>query len=92
MMMADPAADLRLDQKSMTAVIALGDAITRTVRIARTLIESGRLVDLSGLERGVGLFCAKALDLPPELGRTVRPRLLALQADLDLLAAALHPP
>ena len=92
MMMADPAADLCFDQKAMTAVIALGDAITRTVRIARALIESGRLVDLSGLERGVGLFCAKALDLPPELGRAVRPRLLAFQADLDLLAGALHPP
>ncbi len=78
------------DAGSVQAAISLGEGLARTVCIARVLVENGRTVDMAGLDRGVGLFCAKALDLPPELGRALRPRLLSLLAETDQLTEALR--
>ncbi len=72
------------------SAISLGEGLARTVCIARLLVENGRTVDMAGLDRGIGLFCAKALDLPPELGRTLRPHLLALLTETDQLTEALR--
>ena len=68
----------------------MGEGLARTICIARILVEHGRTVDLAGLDRGVGLLCAKALDLPVEAGRTIRSHLAALLAEADVLAEALR--
>ena len=66
------------------------DGATSTLRVARGLLEGGRRVDLEGLDRVIGVLCARALDLPPDEGRAVRPRLALLLADLDALSLALQ--
>ena len=66
--------------------------ISATLRIARGLIEGRRQVELAGLDAMVGLLCARVLDLPPEQGRALRPRLALLLTELDGLAGALPPP
>lgn len=85
--------DPKFDERNMAHVTALADAITRMLRLSRELVGSGRMVDLTGLDRAIGLLCAKALDLQPEFGRALRPRLAALLTDLDRMATALdgHP-
>ena len=47
-------------------------------------------MDLTGLEDQVGLLCAKALDLPPAEGRTMRGELVAVLARMDALTVALR--
>ena len=59
------------------------------VGIARALVEAGRAIDLTGLDRQVGLLCAKSLDLPPDDGRRVRPRLIALFGSMEALSRVL---
>ena len=76
----------------MAAAEALADGVSATLRIARGLIEGHRQVDLAGLEAMVGWLCARALDLPPEQGRALRPRLALLLTELDDLTGALAPP
>jgi hypothetical protein len=61
----------------------------RLIRITRTLVDSGRAVDLRGLEWNIGLACAKTLDLPPEQGKMLRPKLIELLGELDALKAAI---
>lgn len=46
-------------------VTDLGSRLSRTLGIARALAESGRQLDLRGIEDGVGQLCAQTLDLPP---------------------------
>jgi hypothetical protein len=76
----------------LTATAALADGVAATLRVTRALVDSNRAVDLAGFDGMVGLLCARALDLPPEQGRVLRPRLVALRDDLDALAVALEPP
>jgi hypothetical protein len=64
-------------------------AMERTLRLARTLVESHRNVDLAGLEERVGRLCAAALDLPPEEGQGFRVLFASVLAEIDALAAAL---
>jgi hypothetical protein len=73
----------------LTTTQDLTALLRATLRIARTLVENGRRVDLTGLDRQIGLACAKALDLPPEQGRTLRPLLVQLLEETDRLARAL---
>ena len=68
------------------------DGATSTLRIARGLLQSGRRVDLDGLDRVIGVLCARSLDLPPDGGRAMRVRLALLLADLDALSLALQAP
>ena len=70
-------------------VSGLAGGLGRTLRIARALLEADRLVSLDGLQPAVGLLCARALDLPPDLGRAMAPALADLLADMDALIAAL---
>ena len=67
-------------------VAARLDAINGTLRVARGLVRARRRIDLTGLDEDVGLLCAASLDLPPEQGRAMRPRLQAVLAQLDALA------
>jgi hypothetical protein len=46
-------------------------------------------VNLDGMDQMVGRLCARCLDLPPEEGRLLRPRLAELLSDIDALHAAL---
>lgn len=91
---SDPASLLTPSDPSavLTAAEELADGIAATLRMARALVDSQRAVDLGGFDRMVGLLCARALDLPPEQGRALRPRLIALLADLDGLSQAIPPP
>ena len=79
-----------LDPSGMNTMIGLGTNLSHMLRMTRALVAGGRNVDLMGLERQVGLLCAKSLDLPPEQGRALRPVLINLLADLDTLSSALH--
>ena len=81
--------DPQFDQRNMAHVTALADAITRMLKLSRELVGCGRVVDLTGLDHAIGLVCAKALDLQPDYGRALRPRLAALLRDIELMATAL---
>ena len=71
------------------AVRAMADELRQTVDVARALASSGRAIDLTGFDQQVGLLCAKSLDLPPDAGRSLRPRLIALSAALEELSRVL---
>ena len=72
------------------AVRELAEDLTNVVGVARTLVESGRLIDLTGLTDQVGLLCATALDLQPDEGRRMRPKLIALSESFEALMRALQ--
>ncbi len=78
------------DQDAMEAAIALSDAIERTISLARTMLDRGQPVDLTGLDGRIGLLCAKSLDLPPAMGRTMRPRLTSVLDALDEMTLVLN--
>lgn len=65
------------------------EGVAGLLRIARGMIDVGRRVQLDGLDQMVGRLCARCLDLPPEEGRALRPRLAALLAEIDALHATL---
>ena len=69
---------------------ALAEQVRNTVAIARALAGMGREVEIVGLDRMVGLLCAKTLDLPPDDGRAARPGLSAILAEIELLNATLR--
>ena len=69
--------------------VAVG--IVRVLNLALALTQSGRQVDLSGIDRQVGILCAQSLDLPPALGREMVPCLQSQIAVIDQLFAAIRP-
>ncbi len=73
----------------LTELRAFADGVTQTLGVARGLVDAGRYVDLAGLEDQIGLLCAKALDLPPEDGRTVRGELATVLVRVEALSSAL---
>ena len=78
------------DERNAAAALALADAIGRTLGITQQLIRIGRRVDLGGLDRAVGLLCAKTLDQRPDFGRDLRPRLSTLLQQIDELMTAVR--
>lgn len=76
----------------LAEVVAMAAGLTSTLGVARALAETGRRIDLSGLESQVGLLCARMLDLEPDEGRSARVELIRLRAELDALAAVLARP
>ena len=78
------------DAAALRTAIGMSEGLARTICIARVLVENGRTVDMAGLDRGIGLLCAKALDLPLESGRELRPHLSALLTVVDQLTEALQ--
>ena len=66
------------------------EALLQTLRLARALAGAERPTILDGFDRQVGLVCAKAMDLPPDRGRSVRPRLILLLAEVEAVTAQLH--
>lgn len=69
--------------------VGLLDAATHLLMLARALAQARRTLDLEGLDTLVGRACAACLDLPPQQGRALRPRLAALLAELDALGDAI---
>jgi hypothetical protein len=83
--------DPPLSDPPEAAAEALAEGVSRMLRVARGLLEGQRQIDLAGLDEMVGYLCARTLDLPPEQGRAMRPRLILLLAELDSLAGTLAP-
>ncbi len=75
--------------EALTSLRSFLEDLGNTISIARTLVQDGHRVDLAGFDLQVGLLCAKTLDLPPELGRGLRPDLEELLGSVDALAACL---
>ena len=89
---SEPPAVFPTPETPSEQVAALAQGLTGTLALARALAESGRRIDLTGLDSQVGLLCARALDLDPAEGRAVRVALIGLRAELDALAASLSRP
>lgn len=68
------------------------EAMSATLALAHGLVAAGRRVDLAGLDQEIGAICEAALALPEDDARALRPRLIAVRALVDELAAALAPP
>ncbi|MDR3538899.1 MAG: hypothetical protein P4L71_20560 [Acetobacteraceae bacterium] len=71
------------------ALLSFLEDMSNTMVIVHRLIDDGRTVDLTGLDAQIGLLCAKALDLPAEQGRFVRPALISLLRKVDSVSTAL---
>ena len=68
----------------------LATRLTRTLSLARALVQGGRTLDLTGVDDGIGMLCAQTLDLLPEDARDMLPLLHAVLGQVDLLSAAIH--
>lgn len=65
------------------------DAVATMLRLARGMVAAGRRVNLDGMDQMIGRLCARCLDLPPEEGRILRPRLAELLSEIDALHGVL---
>lgn len=74
----------------MRETLALAEEVRRVVSVAHAMLASGRPVNLSGLDRSVGLLCAKALDLPPEEGRALAVELASLVESIAVLSSIIR--
>ena len=77
------------NQALVDAVRSCMEQFGWTVDIARRLVEADKQVDLAGLDSEMGFVCARVLDLAPDAGRDLRPRLIDLLHQVDSLSAAL---
>ena len=68
------------------------DSLRGTLTMARILVETGRAIDLVGLEQDAASICATVRLLPREEALALRPLLLALLRDVTALAATLPEP
>jgi hypothetical protein len=73
-------------------LVTLAERLARTVAVARALILAGRVVDLAGIQDGIGLLCAKTLDLQPQQARHMLPALHEMRGQIDSLTLALRRP
>ncbi len=71
-------------------LMALAAQTLRLISVAQALAGSSRHIDLDGLERHVGLICAKALDLAPGRAGLMKIELRRLLDELDSLDAAMR--
>jgi len=78
------------DAERLDQVRGLLQGIDRLLDLASALARSGRRIELTGIDRRVGLLCAQALDLPQELGRSLIPGIEAQIRLLDNLSALLR--
>ncbi len=81
--------DQKDSESPLATVRACLEQFGHTLGIARSLVRAGKQVDLTGLDAEMGYVCARALDLPPDEGRAVRPELIGLRAEVDALSTAL---
>jgi hypothetical protein len=71
-------------------LIELSGRIQRTLGIATALVDGGRILDLSGIDDGIGILCAQTLDLAPGEARVMLPYLNAVLAQADRLSDAIR--
>lgn len=83
---------LRRMVTAAAASLAAIESLRAMLRITGALLQSGRRVDLAGLDAEAARLCAAIGLLPREEARPLRPALEALLRDLDRLAAALPRP
>jgi hypothetical protein len=69
----------------LAAVQSLIQGLGQMLRVAGALVQAGRNVDLAGIDRQIGLLCAKALDLPTPDGRKCHRQLVELRDQIDAL-------
>ncbi|TCZ63649.1 hypothetical protein [Roseicella aquatilis] len=81
-----------MSQHDTPHILAAIESMRGTLVLARTLVESGRKVNLGGLDAGTAALCAAVGMLPPGEARSLRPALLGLLAALDGLGIALATP
>ncbi len=79
----------RVECLELEASLAIAEGLRQSLGLARALAGRGRAIELDGVQGGVGLLCAKALDLPPDQGRTLRIALISLRDEIDRLSAAM---
>jgi hypothetical protein len=84
--------EFSLDRDVLERARTAADEVAGTLRVAAALVASGRRVDLTGLDGDIGNLCRSLLDLPSEKRRAMRPLLIGLLADLDLLAITIATP
>jgi hypothetical protein len=71
------------------AVLARIDQMDSTLAVATALADSGRALDLRGLEEDMTRLCGAVLMLPAADGQALRPAMAGLLARLEGLSAAL---
>jgi hypothetical protein len=86
---AGPHGARRSDAPALAAAV---EAMSATLALAHGLVAAGRRVDLQGLDGEMSAICDATLALPAEEARALLPRLVAVRAQIDELAAALPPP
>ena len=65
-------------------------AFDSTLAVARALVESGRRIDLAGLDHEAAVLVAAIMALDAADARHLRPAVQALRDHVDGLAARLH--
>lgn len=65
------------------------EKLTEFIRDAEASVRSGKMVDLSGLDRDVAMICNKAIALPPVEARDLQPVMAELIGNLEHLSTAL---
>ncbi|MGG5817954.1 hypothetical protein [Falsiroseomonas sp. HW251] len=73
------------------AVLAAIETLGGTVAVARALVESGRMIELAGLERDCAMLCAAMMALDPPEAKRLRPALEELLFQVNRLASQLDP-
>ena len=71
-------------------LVTLAERLIRTLAVGRALVVAGRTVDMSGIQDGIGVLCAKTLDLSQPQGRQMLPALYELTAQIDSLSQAMR--
>jgi hypothetical protein len=71
------------------AILASIDQMDSTLAVATALAESGRSLDLQGLEEQMTRLCGAVLMLPTAEGQALRPAMAGLLVRLEGLSAAL---
>ncbi len=84
--------DPRFSYDPLAGVRDFARSLGTAARLSVAFAQSGRRIDLAGLDDKVGLLCAKALDLAPDEGRELRGDLILLRSELDGLAHVLGQP
>jgi hypothetical protein len=79
-----------LENLAERRVSALAERLSHTLGIACALAESGRHVDLSGIEDGVGMLCAQTLDLPTGHAHVMVPMLREVLSRVNRLTLLLE--
>ncbi|PZO86510.1 MAG: hypothetical protein DI626_06355 [Micavibrio aeruginosavorus] len=71
-------------------IIAKIEKLKTYIRDAEETIRSGKMVDLTGLDREVTFICTNALSLKPEEALNLQPHMADLIGDLETMTRSLN--